>query len=124
MLSPTSSFEGAGWLASTPTVDVHETDNSYVIEAELPGIKKEDVTMEMVDEHTLRLSGTFKSESEEKGKSFWSKERMRGAFGRSFRFPDTINPDKIHASMNEGLLKVEIEKTEESAQMKVPIKID
>lgn len=124
MNAPSSSMEGPSWMASTPTADVHETDSAYVIEAELPGIKKENVNMELLDDHTLRLTGAFKEEREEKGRQYWTRERMAGEFRRTFSFPDTINPDRIHASMDSGLLKVEIEKSGEQAKKKLPIKIE
>lgn len=125
MISPSSSVEGPSWLISTPTADVHETDSAYIIEAELPGIKKEDVSMELLDYHTLRLSGSFKEQKEERGKQYWTRERMAGQFRRTFAFPDSLQPDRIRASMDSGLLKVEIEKTGDgSSQKKLPIKIE
>lgn len=112
------------WITSTPTADIQETDNAFVVEAELPGLKKEDVKMELVNENTLHLSGSFKSENEEKGKEFWAKERMVGEFRRSFTFPTKLDPDKIKASMDNGVLRVEIPKTDEQLTKKLPIKID
>jgi HSP20 family protein len=110
---------------SSPSADIRESDRAYVVEAELPGLKKEDVSMELVNENTLKLSGSFNSEKEEEGKEFWSKERMTGAFRRSFTFPTKLDPAKIKASMENGVLRVEIAKTEEDqAAKKLPIKIE
>lgn len=122
MSSPT--YGGVNWLMSSPTADILETEKAYVVEAELPGLKKEDIKMELLNENTLNLSGTFKSESEEKEKEFWSKERMVGGFRRSFTFPSKLDPEKIKASMENGVLRVEIPKTDESMTKKLPIKIE
>lgn len=124
ILSPTSSLEGPEWVMNAPTTDVHETSKSYIIEAELPGLAKENISIELQNEHTIDVSGKYTSEQETKGKRYWSKERLTGDFKRAFTFPQKIDPDKIHAAMKNGILQIEIEKAQEETVKKLPIKID
>ena len=95
-----------------PTVDVHEDEHSYLIDAELPGLKKEDVKVNFQD-GVLTISGERKYENESKEKNAHRVERFYGKFSRTFNFPSTINGDGISASYDNGVLKITVPKAEE-----------
>lgn len=97
-----------GWL---PAVDVTETDNELVMTAELPGLDKNDVHIEL-DGNTLTLSGEKKVERVEGGKDqqYYLEERSFGAFQRSFTLPPSIADDKINATFDKGLLTLRMPK--------------
>jgi HSP20 family protein len=93
----------------SPSVDVTEDDNEYVINAELPEVKKEDVKVDVKD-GVLTLSGERKLEKEEKGKKYRRVERAYGSFERLFTLPDDADATKITAEFKDGMLKVHLPK--------------
>jgi HSP20 family protein len=93
-----------------PSVDVSETAEGYLIQAELPQVKKEDIKV-TVDKGVLRISGERKQEREEKDKRFHRVERSYGSFLRSFALPDDVDADHIQADVKDGVLSVKINKT-------------
>jgi len=95
----------------SPAVDVTEDVESYVIKAELPQIKKEEVKL-TVQEGILTLAGERKAEKEEKGKKFHRIERSYGSFVRSFTLPDNVDESRILAEFGEGVLTIRLPKTE------------
>ena len=95
----------------TPRVDISETDNEFVIKAEIPDISKEDVKV-TVENGVLTFRGERKQEKEEKGKKFHRIERYYGCFCRSFSLPDNVDESKIDASFKDGMLELTIPKTE------------
>ena len=104
-----------------PAIDIAETDKAYVVTAELAGCKPEDVSVE-VHEGVLSIRGEKKSERcEETEKSRWT-ERSFGSFHRSFRLAPDASQDKIDASFVNGVLTVEIEKTQENKPRVVRVK--
>lgn len=114
-----ASNEAGGML--TPAIDVTETDDSYVVTAELPGVEKDDISLEVHDD-VLSIRGEKRSEREgEKGKRHWV-ERSYGAFRRSIRVPTGISDRDLQASFKDGVLKVEIPKPEERKPRTVSIK--
>ena len=103
-----------------PAIDVTEGDGSYVITAEIPGCKKDDVNVEIHD-NVITVSGEKRSEREEKKeKSRWV-ERSYGRFARSFSLPTDADPDRVDASFKDGVLTVEIAKTEEKKPKTISI---
>jgi len=104
-----------------PAIDVSEDDGNYVVSAELPGAKKDDVTIECHD-HVLTIRGEKKSEREEKKEKGRYFERSYGAFSRSFTLPSNADPDRIQASFKDGVLTVTIAKTEETKAKVISIK--
>ena len=104
-----------------PAIDVSEDDGNYVVSAELPGAKKDDVTIECHD-HVLTIRGEKKSEREEKKEKGRYFERSYGAFSRSFTLPSNADPDRIQASFKDGVLTVTIAKTEEAKPRVISIK--
>jgi HSP20 family protein len=104
-----------------PAMDIVENEKAYVVTAELPGCKPEDVTVEL-HEGVLAIRGEKKSErSEEKEHSRWT-ERSFGSFHRSFRLPADAAQSQVDASFKDGVLTIGIAKTEESKPQVVRIK--
>ena len=106
--------------AWVPEMDLVETDDHYVLKADLPGMKQEDVSLEFND-GTLTISGERKIEYERKDKGFFRLERSFGKFSRSLTLPDGIDPDKITAAFNEGVLEVHIPKPEERKPRRIEV---
>jgi len=105
-----------------PAVDVSETDKEYLIKAELPEIKKEDVKV-TVDDGVLSITGERRQEKEEKGKKFHRIERSYGSFSRSFTLPDDADGARIAAEFKEGMLNVRLPKTEKPKTSATEVKI-
>lgn len=99
--------------ATAPAVDISEDDGKYVVTAELPGVKSDDVHLEISGD-LLTLSGEKRSEREEEKEERRYVERRFGRFSRSFTLPANADPDRIRAKFADGVLTVEIPKSEES----------
>ncbi len=104
-----------------PRVDVAELDKAYEIQVSLPGLKKDEINIELED-NVLTISGERKTEKEEKDKKFHLVETRFGSFSRSFTLPRNINRDSIKATMNDGILNIEIEKDAEAVSKKIAVK--
>ncbi|HPY14934.1 MAG TPA: Hsp20/alpha crystallin family protein [bacterium] len=104
-----------------PKVDIEENENSYLFKAELPGVKKEDVSIE-IDNKVLTISGEKKEEREEKSGNVYRKESYSGSFSRSFTLPEHVNPDDADAKYENGILFLSIPKSEDKAKKKIDIK--
>jgi HSP20 family protein len=104
-----------------PAIDVSEDDGNYVVSVELPGVRKDDVTVECQD-GVLTIRGEKKSEREEKKEKSRYLERSYGAFSRSFTLPSNADPDRIQAGFKDGVLTVTIAKTEETKPRVISIK--
>jgi HSP20 family protein len=94
------------WL---PEMDLVESDEHYLLKADLPGMKQEDVSIEWGD-GTLTISGERKADYERKEKGYFRLERSFGKFSRSLTLPDGVEPDRIEASFHDGVLDVRIPK--------------
>lgn len=115
--------EGNGWGPEDrflPPVDVAETPETIEVTVELPGMKPEDVKVEM-KEGRLYISGEKKEEHEEKGKTFHRLERKTGAFHRVFTLPANVDEANVHAMFEKGVLKVTMNKTEEAKPKAIPV---
>jgi len=106
----------------TPTVDIQETDVEYLIKAELPEIKKEDVKV-TVENGVLTLQGERKQEKEEKNKKFHRIERAYGTFLRTFTVPVDADENKVAAEFKDGMLKVHLPKTEKPRPKAIDVKV-
>ncbi len=102
-----------------PGIDISETDEQFLITAEIPGVKKEDIDINL-ENGQLTISGQRSFKDEEEGKTFHRVETKFGSFRRSFRLPDNIDEDSIDASYKNGLLNVSINKTE-SAKKQIEV---
>jgi HSP20 family protein len=105
------------WL---PAMDLHETDEHFVLRADLPGLAEEDVSIELED-NVLTLSGERKPDEEERGDGFHRVERAFGAFSRSLTLPQGIDPESVSAGFARGVLEVRIPKPEQRKPRKISI---
>lgn len=103
-----------------PPVDVYEDDHSITVQAELPGVKEEELDVRL-ENNVLTISGERKLENEDKKENFHRIERQYGRFVRSFTLPSTVDPDSVNAEFNNGLLKITIAKREESKPKQIKI---
>ena len=105
-----------------PAMDLVETDDSYVLKADLPGLADEDVDIE-VAENVLTVSGERKAGHEEKREGFVRVERSYGSFRRSLTLPKGVDAEAVTASFANGVLEVRIPKPEERKPRKVAIQV-
>ena len=105
-----------------PSVDISETDQAFLIKAEMPGVKKEDVKV-TVDNGVLTIQGERKMEKEEKGKTFHRIERSYGSFVRSFRVPAGVDDSKAKAEFKDGMINVTLPKSEKAKSKSVEIAV-
>ncbi|CDP19642.1 unnamed protein product [Coffea canephora] len=94
-------------------VDWRETPEAHIVQADLPGLKKEEVKVEVEDGRILKISGERSREQEEKSDTWHRVERSSGKFIRSFRMPENAKTEEIKASMENGVLTVTVPKVEE-----------
>lgn len=109
--------------SSTPAVDVHEDENQFTLEAEMPGMTDKDVDIN-VENNMLTISSKKEEEKEEEKKGYVLKERRRSSFSRSFMLPKNVDAGKIEASMKNGVLNLTIPKAEEAKPKKIEIKAE
>ncbi|KAF0247069.1 MAG: HSP20 family [Planctomycetota bacterium] len=106
----------------SPTTDVTETNEEYLIKAELPEVKREDVKIS-IEEGVLTFQGERKQEKEEKGKKFHRIERSYGSFLRSFTLPTEVDASKIRAEFKDGLLNLHLPKSEKAKTKVIDVKV-
>ena len=109
----------ADWI---PTVDISESDGEYLIKAELPEVKKEDVKV-TVEDGVLTLQGERRQEKEEKGKRFHRVERSYGSFVRSFTLPESVDEGSVRAEYKDGMLNLHLPKTEKVKPKAIDVKV-
>jgi HSP20 family protein len=105
-----------------PAMDLVETDDAYVLRADLPGLSEADIDLSLEDD-VLTLSGERKTEHEERGEGFYRLERAGGAFRRSLTLPEGVDGEAIAASFDKGVLEVRIPKPEQRKPHKVQIAV-
>jgi HSP20 family protein len=105
-----------------PAVDVQETDTEYLIKADLPEVKKDDVKVELLD-GVLTLEGERRQEKEEKGKKFHKVERAYGSFVRRFVLPSEVDGTKVQAEFKDGVLNVHLPKTATAKPKAIEVKV-
>ncbi|HTT01318.1 MAG TPA: Hsp20/alpha crystallin family protein [Steroidobacteraceae bacterium] len=116
------SDDGSPKFEWAPSADISETDREYLIRAELPAVKKEDVNV-AVDGGMITIQGERKQQREEKNEKFHRIESVYGSFARSFSLPDNIDSKSIKCESKEGVLTVHIPKTEAAKSKRVEIKV-
>lgn len=104
-----------------PLVDIDENDNDYIFKVELPGVKKEDVSIE-IDNRVLTISGEKNVTKEENDKNCFRKETYSGMFTRSFTLPDHVEAEQAEANYQDGILELKIPKSSEKTKKKIEIK--
>lgn len=110
-------------IAFVPVVNTREGDDAYYIEVELPGVKKDNITIDVNDD-TLTISGERVVKDEHKDDTFYKVESLYGKFERSFSLPEDVDTDKIEATSKNGVLEIKIPKVQkiEKAPKKIEIK--
>ena len=103
-----------------PAVDIYEDDNAIVIKAELPGVDKKDIEVEVKD-RVLTLKGERNYEDEVKEDNYYRKERAYGKFSRAFTLPAGMEPERIDADFKDGVLKITVPKPEEKKSKKISV---
>jgi HSP20 family protein len=103
-----------------PTVDIYDNDENIVITAELPGIDKTDIVIDVKD-GVLTLKGERSFDNEVKEEKYYCRERTFGKFQRAFRLPADVDPEKINADYKDGILKIDIPKPEEQKPKKITV---
>jgi HSP20 family protein len=111
--------EQRGFDLSVP-IDVYETDDNFVVKAELPGLKPEDVDISITG-NTLTLKGEFEEEQERERGNVHVQERRFGRFYRSIGLPTNVNTDAAEANFDDGVLKVTLPKTEQAKPKRISV---
>jgi HSP20 family protein len=104
----------------TPAMDLLETEDHFVLRADLPGMVEGDVNVELED-NVLTVSGERKSEHQDRSEGYYRVERSFGAFSRSLTLPKGIDPEAVTAEFDKGVLEVKIPKPEERKPRKITI---
>lgn len=107
----------------SPLVDITEDEKEYLVKAEIPGVKKEDLKVK-VEDGTLSITGERRSEKEEKNKKHHRIERSYGSFERSFTLPDDADAGKISSEFKDGLLQVHLAKNPNARPKAIEVKIE
>ena len=118
---PTVWFDGESRFSNLePAVDIYDDNDKIVIKAELPGVDKKDIHIDLKD-RVLTLSGERSYKNEVKEDNYYRKERAFGKFERCFTLPADYDPDKIKADYKDGVLKIEVPKPEEETPKKITV---
>lgn len=103
-----------------PRVDIYEDENAIVLTAELPGVDKDNIVVD-VKGKVLTLKGERSSDNDVKEESYYRRERTFGSFERRFNLPDNVDPEKITADYKDGILKLGIPKPEENKPRQITV---
>jgi len=106
----------------TPALDLCETQDGFVVEAALPGLKPEDLEI-TVENNILTIKGETRRESEDKQRNYHRVERSFGSFQRSIALPTTVKADQIKATLTNGVLQLDIPKAEEVKPRKISVNV-
>jgi HSP20 family protein len=118
---PSRSWPLATTASLSVAVDMHETDDDVTVEAELPGLKPEDVDVS-ITENALTMKGEFKSEEEGERDNVHFQERRYGSFQRSITLPAAIDADAAEAEFDNGVLRITLPKVEETKPKQIAVK--
>ena len=110
-------IEERGWA---PPIEVFEKEDKFVVKAELPGMKEEDIDVSVVGD-TLTIKGERKAETEVKEEDYYCCERSYGSFLRSIALPSNVDAKKIEASFEDGVLEVSLPKAAEVKPKKITV---
>jgi HSP20 family protein len=119
----TSRDESVSFTAWAPAVDIEESDKEYLVKADLPEVKKEDVKV-TVEEGVLTIEGERRQEKEEKNKRFHKIERAYGKFVRRFELPAEVDGAKVQADFKEGVLNVHLPKSPSGTPKTIQVKVN
>jgi HSP20 family protein len=122
--TPLAGLAGNGQTLTTwtPALDVYEEKDDFVVEVELPGMKKEEISLSFQD-GTLRISGERKSDSKREDKALYRSERFHGKFERVVTLSTAIAADKVKAQYKDGVLTVTLPKAEEAKPKQIQVAV-
>jgi HSP20 family protein len=106
-----------------PSIDIYEENGDVVVKAELPGMKKEDIEVNLTDQ-AITVSGEKKKEEKVEKKGYYRLERSYGSFARTFSLPAEVRPDDAKAQFRNGILEIRVPKTEEAKKKVKKVSID
>ena len=121
---------GRGWRDNepsatttwSPAVDIYETESAIVVKAELPGMERKDITLNL-ENNVLTLRGERRFEKETKEENYHRIERSYGGFSRAFSIPATVNEEKIQADYKDGVLKILLHKKDQAKPKQIQISV-
>jgi HSP20 family protein len=113
-------FEGLGGGTFAPALDVKENADSYIVSLEVPGIAQDDLNISL-ENNVLTVRGQKQQKHEEKEGEFRRVERSYGSFARSVTLPRTVESGKVSASLNDGVLQIELPKEEQAKPRQISI---
>src|SRR6201993_3934376 len=105
-----------------PAVDVYEDEHNVTLKIEVPGIDEKDIDVR-IENNTLTVHGERKFEKEEKEENFRRVERQYGSFTRSFTLPTTVDPEKVSAHYDKGILKIQLAKKAEAKPKQIKVNV-
>ncbi|KPK17911.1 MAG: hypothetical protein AMK69_25480 [Nitrospira bacterium SG8_3] len=123
LLRPSRALLGEPLTLRVPAVDLYEGKEEVVLKAEVPGLSKEDIKIDLTDS-MVTISGEKKKEEEVKEEAYTYSERSYGSFSRSLQLPCAVKADKAKATFKNGILEVKLPKTEDAKKRHVRVKID
>ncbi len=121
-LSRSRGEEGGLATTWTPAVDIYETADTIVMKAELPGVAREDIQIQ-INDNTLTLKGERRFAKDVHEENYLRIERAYGSFHRSFTLPATVQQDKVRALFKDGVLELSLPKAEESKPKRISIEV-
>ena len=116
-------FGGERLRVDVPAVDMYEDKDDVVVKAELPGIEKDNIEVNLAD-NTLTIKGVKKKQEETKNENYYRSERYYGSVMRSVELPRDVQADKVKASFKNGVLEIRMPKTEEAKTREIKVKVD
>jgi HSP20 family protein len=116
-------FRGEELGMRAPAVDLFEEKDDIVVKAELPGMDKDNIEVNLTDS-TLMIKGEKKKEEEVKEENYYRSERTYGSFVRNVELPKAVHADKVKATFKNGILEVRIPKTEEAKAKEIKVKVE
>lgn len=116
-------FRTEGLQLHAPAVDVFEEKDEIVVKAEIPGIEKDSIEVNLSD-HVLTIKGEKKQEEEVKEENYYRSERSYGSFVRTLELPKDVQADKVKATFKNGVLEVRMPKTEQAKARAIKVKVD
>src|SRR5437660_2683593 len=120
--APSPSNGGSALRRWIPAMDLVETGEDFVLRADLPGLSEEHVNIELED-NVLTISGERKAEHQERKEGYYRVERASGSFSRSLTLPEGVDPERVKASFDRGVLEVRVPKPEARKPRKVAISV-
>jgi HSP20 family protein len=122
LLRPSRTLLGESLQLRMPTVDLYEEPEEVILKADVPGLSKEDLKIDLAD-NMVTLSGEKKKEEDVKEKDYSYSERSYGSFSRSLQLPCAVKADQAKATFKNGVLEVKLPKTEEAKKRRISVQI-